>query len=119
MTTTAFNTKIGEVEDNIPVSGLVTATVLNTIEEVQKGILNVCGLDKITDYNTTTSDIEANYFTTSGYNKFSSEILETKQKEKRLIDKSSNSNLVAISDSNTKLATLATKARLKQNRIKL
>ena len=43
MTTTAFNTKIGEVEDNIPVSGLVTATVLNTIEEVQKEILNVCG----------------------------------------------------------------------------
>ena len=44
MTTTVFNTKIGEVEDNIPdVSGLVNATVLNTIEEVQKEILNVCG----------------------------------------------------------------------------
>ena len=34
------------------------------------------------------------YFTTSDYNKLKSKILETKTKEKRLVDKSSISNLI-------------------------
>ena len=33
------------------------------------------------------SDIETKYFTTSDYNKFTSEVLNAKIKEKRLVDK--------------------------------
>ena len=33
------------------------------------------------------SDIETKYFTTSDYNKFASEVLNAKIKEKRLVDK--------------------------------
>ena len=75
MTTTVINTKIGEVENKIP---------------------GVKSLVKKLDYNAKISGIGAKYFTTPEYNRFTSEILETKIKEKRLVDKSSISkkNLV-------------------------
>ena len=46
------------------------------------------------DYNAKISDIEATHFTTFCYIKFTSEVLETKIKEKELIGKSHISNLV-------------------------
>ena len=90
MITIVLNAKIGEVENKIP---------------------DASGLINKTDYNTEISDIEAKYFTTD-YNKVTSEILETKIKQKGFVDKSSISNLVKGSDLNTKFATLATKAEL-------
>ena len=72
MTTTVFNTKIREVDNIIPdVGELVT---------------------KKTDYNAKVSEIEGKSFTTSDYNKFTSEILDTKLKQ---------ANLVTYSDPNT------------------
>ena len=74
---------------------------------------DISGLVRTTDCNTKMLGIEAKYFTTSDYNKFTSEIVEVKRKEKNwLVNKSSISNLVK-SDLITKLATFATKAQLK------
>ena len=57
--------------------------------------------------------------TTSNYNKLSSDILHAKIKQKELVSKSDISNLVKISDLNTKLPTLATKADLKAEQDKI
>ena len=46
------------------------------------------------DCNAKISDIETKFFTSFDYNKFTSQIIETKIIEKRLVDKSSISNLV-------------------------
>ena len=98
MTTAVFNTSIGEVKKKTPkFSGLVWKM----------------------DYITKTSEIEAKIFKTSDYNKITSKILETKMREKRLVGQSSIFNFVKISNLNTKLTLLATKAGLKaeQDRI--
>ena len=47
--------------------------------------------------------IEANYLTTLDYYEFTGEILETKIKEKGLVDKSNISNLIKNSDLNTNI----------------
>ena len=50
------------------VKGLVTSTALNTkIGEVKNKIPTVSDLVKKTDYNAEISDIKTKYFTTSGY----------------------------------------------------
>ena len=64
------------------------------------------------------SNIEAKCFTTSDYNKFTSEILETKIK-KGLVCKSSISNIVKMFDLNRKIVPLATKAKLLANQNEL
>ena len=68
---------------------------------------------KKTDYSAKISHIDVKYFTTFVYNKFTSEILETKLKEKRLVDRSSIYNFVKNSGLNENLATLSTKGKLK------
>ena len=90
MTTTILNTKISEVENKIPdTSGLVTTTVLNTeISEVENKIVSVSGLVKKTDYDAKIKDIEGKYFTTDDYNKFTSDILDVKIKQRELVNKS-------------------------------
>ena len=77
MTIAVPNTKTGETENKIPdTSGLVTTTVPNTkIGKFETNIANESGLVKKMDYNAKISDIEARYFTTSDYNKFTSEII--------------------------------------------
>ena len=90
------------------VSGVGTTTVLNTkIREVERKIPHTSGLVKKADYNMKITGIEANYLTTLDYYEFTGEILETKIKEKGLVDKSNISNLIKNSDLNTKLLTLA------------
>ena len=100
-----------EVVNNIPdVIGLVTTAVFNTkIKEVENKILIVSGLVKKTDYNARISDIKKKLFNTFDYNKFPSETLDVKVKEKELVDKSIFFNLVK-NLINTKLKTLAIKA---------
>ena len=51
--------------------------------------------------------------TTSDYNKVTKEIIDARIKQKELISKSDNSNLVKDFDLNTRLGTLATKPELK------
>ena len=76
MATTVLNSKIGEIENKKP---------------------DVSGLVKKTDYKAIISDIETTYFTSSDYNKFTREILETKIQEKGLTEKSIISYLVKSS----------------------
>ena len=76
----------------LEVSGLLTTTILNTkISEIENKIPNISDYAEI-------SDIEGKYFTTSDYNKFTSEILDAKIKQKELVNKSDISNLVKDSD---------------------
>ena len=91
MTTTVLSTKIGEVENKIP---------------------EVSCLVKKANYNNEISEIEAKYFTTSNDRKFRSEILETKIKETRLVDKPSISNLLKKLYLNKKIYNISNK---KQN----
>ena len=58
------------------------------------------------------------YCTTSDKNKWTSEILGPKIKEKWLVNESNISNLVKNPDLNTKLVTLATKTELKAEKDK-
>ena len=51
--------------------------------------------------------------TTSDYNKVTKEIIDARIKQKELISKSDNSNLVKDFALNTRLGTLATKPELK------
>ena len=82
MTTTVLNIKLSEVENKIPyTSGLVTTTLLNTkISEVENKISSVSG--------TKIKKNEGKYFTTAGYNKFTTDILYVKIKQKDLVNKS-------------------------------
>ena len=113
--TTVLNAKIGEVENKIPdTGGLMTITVLDTkTGDIYNKVPDVSGLINKIVHNAKTSDIEKKYFTTLNYNKFTTEILDAKIKEKRLLDKFNISNLVKKSNLKRKLATLATKAELK------
>ena len=85
-----MNTKISKNENKIPdTSSLVTATVLNTnFSEVEIKIPSLSGLVKKTDYGAEIKYIEGKYFTTAGYDKFISDILDVKIKQKELVNKS-------------------------------
>ena len=83
VTTTFLNTKNGVVKNKIPDTCiLVTTTVLYTkIWEVESKIPDVFSLVKKTVYKAKIWDIEKKYFSTFNYNKFTSEILDTKVKK--------------------------------------
>ena len=67
----------------------MTESVLKTkISEVENNIISVSGLVKKTDYDAKIKDIERKYFSTTDYNKFTSDILDVKIKQKELVNKS-------------------------------
>ena len=82
----ASTAALNEVENKIPdVSGFASTTLLNTkIDEVENKIPNVSGLVKKTYYGTKIKGIEGKYFTTSDYNKFTCDILDSKVKQKKI-----------------------------------
>ena len=62
----------------------MTATILNTkIKVVDSKIPDLSGLVRKTDYDAKISEIEGKYFTTSSYNKLTSNIVDVKIKLKR------------------------------------
>ena len=88
----------------------MATTVLKTkIEEVENKTPSVGDLVKKMHYDAKISEIETKYFTISDYDKFTSKILETKIKEKGLVDKSNISNLLKNSNLKRKRAVLAAK----------
>ena len=88
----------------------MTTTVLKTkIEEVENKTPSVGDLVKKMHYDAKISEIETKHFTISDYDKFTSKILETKIKEKGLVDKSNISNLLKNSNLKRKRAVLAAK----------
>ena len=72
--------------------------LLQKLKRVEKNIDDFTDLVKITDYDAKISDIEGRYFTASDYNKYMSDILDAKIKQKALVKKSDISNLVKNSD---------------------
>ena len=113
--------KIGEVDNKLPdTNGLATTALLNAKPgEVDNKFPDVIKSVKKADYDGKVTDIKGKYFTTADYNKFTSNILDTKIKKKKLVNESNVSNLVNDSDLNTKPATLATKAELKAKQDKI
>ena len=102
------------------ISNITGQVITWTLKVIENNISNIIDLvKKKTDYVAKILDIETKYFTTSDYNKFMSEILNTKIKEKGLVNKSDISNLVKKIDLNTNLTTLATKADLKTEQGKI
>ena len=83
------------------------------INEIKGEILSITGLVKKTVYNTKISDIEFQYFITSDYNKFMSNILDTKIKEKKLVNESNTSIFINNSDLDKKNNNTSNKSRAK------
>ena len=122
MTTIVLDIKIKEVDNKIAdLGGLMYCSWhKNSFDKkFDKKITFVSSLVKKTDYDAKILEIEVKYFTTSDYNKFTSDILDAKVKQKELVNKSNISNLVKNPDLNAKLATLATKAELKAEQDKI
>ena len=75
---TDYNARITEIEGKIlSITRLATTTALNAVENK---IPNNCYIVKKTFYDAKISDIKFKYFTTSGYNKFTNEIIDNKIK---------------------------------------
>ena len=73
------------------ISGLATAVALTAVENK---ILNVSNLVQKTDYDAKTLDNESKYFTAADHNKFTSEALDAKIKQKVLVDKSAAAGFI-------------------------
>ena len=112
VTTTVINTKLGELENKIPdTSGLATTAVLTTkIGEAENEVLDLSDLAKRTVCGAKISEIKGKSFFTSNSNKFTSDILDAKIKQNKLVDKS---------DLEAKLATSATNVELKAEHDKM
>ena len=68
--------EVTEVKSKIlSITGLATTSAFNAVETKIPGVSN---LVKKTSYDATISGIQAKYFTTSNYNKFTGEIFDTK-----------------------------------------
>ena len=81
--------------------------LLQKLKRVEKNIDDFTDLVKITDYDAKISDIEGRYFTASDYNKFMSDILDAKIKQKALVNKSDISNLVKNSDLDKSISNIS------------
>ena len=74
------NAKINEAKDEIPnITNLATTAALTTVEDK---IPNVSDLIKKEDYNAKIAEMENKNFTTSDYNKFTSNTLDTQITQK-------------------------------------
>ena len=79
---TDYDTTIKNIEGKMPsITNLVTTAAFTGVENK---ILNVRDLDIKTDYDAKPTEIEVKYFTTSDYNKFANDILDTKIKNKKI-----------------------------------
>ena len=77
------------------------------IRDLEINIPDISGLVKKRDYKAKVSDIEEKYFTSSDYNKFTTETLDTKLKQ---------ANLAANSDLNT-ASQVANKNKAKTEKV--
>ena len=82
------------IKNKLDTSDLVTKIVLNTkTSENENKIPNATDLVKKTVYDAKILEIEGKYFTTSDLNKFTSETLDAKIKQKELVNKSDIFNI--------------------------
>ena len=96
-------------------SGLATTSTLHAVEN---NILNTSEIVNKTDYDAEISHINTKFFTTSGYNKFASEIVKAKIKN-GVVDEYDIFEFIKNSDLDKKIATLAVNAELKSEQDKI
>ena len=105
---TSSDTKITDSLGKIPIiTGLVTTAALAAVE---KKIQNVSDLVKKTKYDAKVSEIYIKYFNRSDYDNFTTDILNTKIKQKELVDESDISRFKYKFDLEKKIRTLGAKA---------
>ena len=105
---TSSDTKITDILGKIPIiTGLVTTAALAAVE---KKIQNVSDLVKKTKYDAKVSEIYIKYFNRSDYDNFTTDILNTKIKQKELVDESDISRFKYKFDLEKKIRTLGAKA---------
>ena len=92
---------------------MTNAVSYTKISEIKNKIAVASDLVKKTNCEAKILKIEGKHIIISNYDKFTSDILDAKQKTKELVNKLNICNLAKNSDLHTKLATLATKAKLK------
>ena len=71
---------------------------LQKIDLIDKNTWPYCFSQKNSDYCAKISEIKGKYLTISDYNKFTNDMLETKIKQKELVNKSNIFNDLRISD---------------------
>ena len=92
----------------------MTTTVIDTkVKEVSYKINEVSGLVNKRNDEAKILEIGLKYMTTSEYCKFTGDIHDAKTKQKELVNKLDSFNVLINFNLSTKLATLATKAKLK------
>ena len=86
ITNASLNVKIDEVKVEIPFTNILGTTASLTTAENKTP--NVSDLVKKVDFNGGIKDIKDKYFTTSDYNSFTNNILDTKKTAKKLVNES-------------------------------
>ena len=116
-TNTNLNVKINEIKNEIPsTTNLATTAALTTVENK---ISNVSDLVRKADYDAKISEMENQYFTTSDYNKFTNNTLDSKITQKKLINEYDLNEKIKKISNKRKIKTLATKAELKAEQDKI
>ena len=117
-TNTTLNAKINEIKKELPsITNLATTAALTTVEQQKVlKIPNVSDLVKKADYDTKILEIE--YFTTSDYNKFSSNTIDETLTQNMLVHESDLNEKIKTLPTKEEIKTLATKAELKQSKMK-
>ena len=93
---TDYNAQITKKKGKIlSISGLATGADLTAV--VNK-VPDVSNLVIKTDYNVKILDINSKYFTTADYNKFLSQTIDVKLKQKGLVDKSAIAGFINNAD---------------------
>ena len=106
---TDYHVETTEIKNKIPIiSGLGTTAPLVAVENKTPDFSN---LVKETDYDAKISDIESKYSNTADYNKFTSQTIAAKIKQKGLVAK--------YTAWNKQVARLATKGELKVEKVKV
>ena len=105
---TDYNAKIKERESKIPSSGGLTTNAALTA--VENKIPKVSNLVKTTDYDAKILEIESKYFTTGYYDKFTSQTLDAKIKQKGLVDKSAIAGFINNANLDKKSSNISHKS---------
>ena len=117
LTYTTLNTKINYIKNEIPsITNLTTTDAFTTVENK---IPNVSDLVKKAGYIPKISKMENKYFTTSDYNKFTSNKLDAKITQKQLVNEYDLNEKIKTLAIKEEILTLATKAELKAEQDKI
>ena len=110
-TNTTLNAKINETKKEIrSITNLATTGACSTVENEMP---NISTLVKKSDYDAKMSEIKTKYFTTSDYNKFTSNTLDAKITQKKLVNKYDLKEKREILTTKEEIKILTTETELK------